>query len=129
MLVSHGETKEDFEELYKFVKKAKIDKLGTFMYSNEDGTPASLLKEQIHHMTKKSRHNKIMGLQKEISKENLKAKIGKSLTALIEHISFDKKYYIGRTYMDVPEEDGVIFIKNDRDLEIRRVYRLQDYRG
>jgi ribosomal protein S12 methylthiotransferase len=114
-----GETKENFEELYDFVKNSQIDKLGTFMYSKEDGTPASLLKDQIHHMTKKSRHDKIMSLQKEISKENLKAKIGKSFIAIIEHMSFDKKYYVGRTYMDVPEEDGVIFIKNDKELEIR----------
>ena len=58
-----GETKEDFEELYNFVKEAKFDKLGCFAYSKEDGTPAARIKEQIHPMTKKSRYNKIMSLQ------------------------------------------------------------------
>lgn len=89
-----GETKEDFEELYEFINAAKFDKLGCFMYSKEDGTPASKLPDQIHYMTKKSRHNKIMTKQKEISKKNLEEKIGKTYEALIENMSFDKKYYI-----------------------------------
>ena len=67
-----GETKEDFEELYNFLNEAKFDKLGCFAYSKEDGTPASRIKEQIHPMTKKSRYNKIMVLQQQVSKENLK---------------------------------------------------------
>lgn len=74
-----GETKEDFEELYEFVQKAKIDKLGCFMYSKEDGTPAAKLKDQIHHSTKKSRHKKIMEIQKTISKQNLENKLRKNI--------------------------------------------------
>ena len=58
-------------------------------------------------MTKKSRRDKIMNLQKGISKENLEKNIGKTYDVLIESTSFDNKYYIGRTYMDVPEEDGI----------------------
>ena len=106
-----GEREEDFEELYEFIRNAKFDKLGCFSYSKEDGTPAARLKEQIHPMTKKSRYNKIMKLQKEISKENLKNKIGKTLEILIEGETFDHKYYIGRSYMDVPEIDGVVYLK------------------
>lgn len=113
-----GETEEDFNELYEFVKKERFDKLGTFMYSKEDGTPAARLKEQIHYMTKKSRHKKIMSLQKKISKENLQEKLGKTYEAIVESTSFDNKYYIGRTYMDVPEEDGVVFIKKDEEIEL-----------
>lgn len=113
-----GETEEDFRELSEFVKKAKFNKLGAFMYSKEDGTPASKLKEQIHHNTKKSRHSKIMKMQKEISRENLEKTIGKTYEVLIEEISFDKKYYVGRTYMDVPEEDGVVFIKKEKEIEL-----------
>ncbi len=107
-----GETKEDFEELYNFIKQEKFDKLGAFSYSKEDGTPASKLKEQIHHQTKKSRYNKIMKLQQEISRNNLKRKIGNTYEVLIEDISFDKKYYIGRSYMDVLDIDGVVFAEN-----------------
>ncbi len=108
-----GETTEDFDKLYEFIKETKFDKLGAFMYSKEDGTPASRLKEQIHPQTKKSRYNKIMKLQQEISKTNLENKIGKTYKTLIEDVSFDGKYYIGRTYMDVPDMDGVVFIENE----------------
>ena len=108
-----GETRENFEELLEFVKTTKFDKLGTFMYSKEDGTPAAKLPEQVHGNTKKSRYNKIMEVQQKISKEILKNKIGNTYKVLIEDMSFDGKYFIGRTMQDVPEEDGLVYIKND----------------
>ena len=107
-----GETEDDFEELYDFVKETKFDKLGAFTYSKEEGTPASRLKEQIHHMTKKSRFNKIMQLQQKISEENETKNIGRELEILVEDITKDKKYYVGRSYMDVPGIDGLAYIKN-----------------
>jgi len=110
-----GETEEDFNKLYEFVKEAKFDRLGAFSYSKEDGTPASKLPNQVHHSTKKSRYNKIMKLQQEISNINQKKKIGKVYETLIESKSFDGKYYIGRTYMDVPDMDGVVYIENKDD--------------
>lgn len=111
-----GEKQEDFNKLYDFVRDTKFDKLGVFMYSKEDGTPAAKLPDQIHPSTKKSRYNKIMKLQQGISKELLKNKIGKIYDTLIESKTFDNKYYIGRTYMDVPDEDGVVYIL-DNDIE------------
>lgn len=110
-----GETKEDFEQLLEFVKQAKFDKLGAFTYSKEEGTPAEKLPNQIHGNTKKSRYNKIMEAQQKISNENLKSKIGKKYEVLIENISFDKQFYIGRTMQDVPEIDGLVYIKNNDD--------------
>lgn len=107
-----GETEEQFGELLEFVKKAKFDKLGTFMYSKEEGTPASRLPEQIHGNTKKARYNKIMKAQKQISLEKQENKIGKTYKVLVEDVSFDGKYFIGRTMQDVPEEDGLVYIKN-----------------
>ena len=107
-----GETNEDFQKLYNFVKETKFDKLGVFMYSKEDGTPAEKLPNQIHGNTKRARYNKIMSLQQEISKQNLKNRIGKQYEVLIENVSFDAKYLIGRTMSDVPEMDGVVYIKN-----------------
>jgi len=112
-----GETESDFLELYEFVKKVKFDKLGTFMYSREEGTPAAKMKNQTHGNTKKSRYNKIMKLQQEISRESLSKQIGQVCEALIEDISFDKKYLIGRTSKDVPEIDGIIYIKYDDSIE------------
>lgn len=112
-----GETKEDFEELYEFLKEAKFDKLGCFAYSKEDGTPAARIKEQIHPMTKKSRYNKIMSLQKEISKQNLEKRIGQQVEVLIEDKTFDGKTYIGRTYMDVPDIDGIAYLNTNKKLQ------------
>lgn len=116
-----GETKENFEELLEFVKDTKFDRLGTFMYSKEEGTPAARLLEQIHGNTKKARYNKIMEAQQKISKEILKNKIGNTYKVLIEDMSFDGKYFIGRTMQDVPEEDGLVYIKNDGKLDERDV--------
>lgn len=106
-----GETESDFEELYDFVKKTKFDKLGVFKYSKEENTPAARMPNQVHYMTKKSRYKKIMSEQKEVSKAKLEEKIGKEMQVLIENVSFDGKYLIGRTKNDVPEEDGIVYIK------------------
>ncbi len=107
-----GETQEDFDELYEFVKETKFDKLGVFMYSKEDGTPAEKLPNQIHGNTKKSRYNKIMQLQQKISRENLEKRVGEEYEVLIENKTFDNKYLIGRTSMDAPEMDGVVYVEN-----------------
>lgn len=106
-----GETKEDFEELYNFVKETKFDRLGAFSYSKEEGTPAEKLPNQIHTNTKKSRYNKIMSLQQQIAIEKQKELIGRKLEVLVETKTFDGKYYVGRSYMDVPDIDGLIYIE------------------
>ncbi len=130
-----GETQENFEELLEFVKKTKFDKLGTFMYSKEEGTPAEKLPNQIHGNTKKSRYKKIMELQQKVSKENMEKKLNKEYEVLIEDISFDGKYYVGRTMQDVPDIDGLIFVKNDGKIKENlinhfinvKVYEINDY--
>lgn len=116
-----GETNEDFKALKEFVQEAKFDKLGTFMYSKEDGTPAEKLPNQVHGNTKKARYNEIMKIQQEISKEIQNHKMGKILKVLIENMSFDGKYYIGRTIQDVPEMDGIVYIKNTLDKKSKEV--------
>ena len=118
-----GEKEEDFNELKEFVTQAKFDKLGTFMYSKEDGTPASKLPEQIHGNTKKLRYNKIMKIQQKISNEKLKEKIGQEIEVLVEDITTDKKFLIGRTKQDVPEEDGIIYIKNNNQENILNTFK------
>lgn len=112
-----GETKKDFEELYHFVEETKFDKLGAFSYSKEEGTAAYSLPEQVHVATKKSRYNKIMELQKQISKENLENKIGTKVEVMIEGEAQKGRYYFGRSYMDAPEIDGVIYIPNNQELK------------
>ena len=116
-----GETKKDFEELYQFLKEARFDKLGAFSYSKEEGTAAYSLAGQVHPSTKKSRYNKIMELQKQISKENLENKIEKEVEVMIEGLTKKGKYYFGRSYMDAPEIDGVIYIPNNQELKIGEI--------
>ena len=113
-----GETQENFEELYNFLKEAKFDKLGAFMYSKEEGTAAEKMPNQVHPSTKKSRYNKIMKLQQEISRQNLQNKIGTVQKVRIDGITKNQKFYVGRSYMDVPEIDGVVYIKNTTKLEL-----------
>ena len=72
---------------------------------------------QIHYKTKITRQNKIMNLQKDISKNKLKANIGKEFLVLVENVSFDRKYLIGRMSIDVPEEDGIVYIKRTKENE------------
>ena len=107
-----GETEEDFNKLYEFVKKGYFDKLGVFTYSKEDGTPAARLKEQIHPATKKKRYNLIMSVAKDISAEKLKSYIGKEYNVLVEDTTFDHKFCLGRSYMDIPDTDGMVIIKD-----------------
>ena len=108
-----GETNSNFEELLEFVKQTKFDRLGAFTYSKEEGTPSAKFENQIHGNTKKSRYNKVMKEQQKIVNEKLKNKVGKEEKVLIEDISFDKKYFIGRTMQDAPDIDGLIYIKNE----------------
>lgn len=107
-----GETEGDFNKLYEFVKKGYFDKLGVFTYSKEDGTPAARLKEQIHPATKKKRYNLIMSVAKDISAEKLKSYIGKEYKVLVEDTTFDHKFCVGRSYMDIPDTDGMVIIKD-----------------
>ena len=113
-----GETNDDFDKLYDFIKEAKFDRLGAFSYSKEEGTSASKMPNQVHPSTKRSRYNKIMNIQKEISEKLQKNMIGKELEVLIETKTFDNKYFVGRSYREVPEIDGVIYVKmTDKSLE------------
>lgn len=116
-----GETEQNFKELQEFIKFARFDKLGAFMYSREEGTPAEKLPNQVHGNTKKSRYNRIMQEQKEISKSNQEKKIGKKITVLVEDMSFDGSYFVGRSFQDVPEIDGVVYIKNDGNRKLEGV--------
>ena len=107
-----GETNEDFEELMDFIELAKFDNLGAFMYSKEEGTPAASFKNQIHGNTKKSRYNKLMQKQQEIVRKKLEEQIQKQDTVLVEDISFDSKFLIGRTKNQAPDIDGITYIIN-----------------
>ena len=106
-----GETEVDFNELCEFVKESRFDRLGAFAYSAEDGTPAAKFNNQVDEDIKNSRRDTIMEIQQSVSLSNLEKKIGNVYECLIENITEDGEYYIARSYMDVPSEDGVIYVK------------------
>ena len=105
-----GETEKDFNELCEFVKESKFDRLGAFSYSAEDGTPAAKFPNQIEEDIKIFRRNTVMEIQQNVSLNNLKSKVGNIYECIIENITDDGDY-IARSYMDVPSEDGVIYVK------------------
>lgn len=112
-----GETDEDFIDLYKFVESIKLDKVGVFSYSREEDTPAYYFENQVDEETKTYRRNKIMELQQGISYSINKHKIGETYKTLVEEY-FDKNVYMGRTYMDSPDIDGIVYINSNEELKL-----------
>lgn len=112
-----GETDKDFDELYDFIKEIKFDRLGVFTYSQEEDTPAYNLPNQVPKHIKETRKDKIMELQKNISEDIMYTKVGKSFTVLIEEI-VDDNTYIGRSYMDSPDIDGVVYVNSSNDIDL-----------
>ncbi len=111
-----GETEEDFQILYDFVKEMRFDRLGVFTYSKEEGTPAALFEDQIDEKTKIKRRDAIMALQHGISSELTAKKVGKTMKVLIEGKITDEDVYIGRTYQDAPDIDGEVFVEYEGEL-------------
>jgi len=105
-----GETDEEFDALYDFVKKIEFDRLGVFAYSKEEGTPAAIMSGQVAEEIKEERKNKIMQLQQEISLRKNQALLGKDFEVIIEK-EIEPNLYEARSYRDVPEIDGIIYVK------------------
>lgn len=118
-----GESKKDFDELYDFIEDIKFDKLGVFSYSKEENTPAYDMDKQVAQTIKQERIDKIMDLQKNISETLMKNKIGLELAVLIEEIA-EKGLYVGRSYMDSPDIDGVVYVNSDKALEFGEFYNV-----
>lgn len=112
-----GETEEEFQDLLKGIKELKFDRLGVFAYSQEDGTPAAKMKGQLDEQEKQRRAQIAMELQAKISEENAKKRIGRKCTALIEY-PVDEGVYAARTYAEVPEIDGLFYVKSPKELII-----------
>jgi ribosomal protein S12 methylthiotransferase len=113
-----GETEKRFENLLDFVSKVKFDWLGAFTFSREEDTPAALFSEQVPEEIKQDRYDRLMSLQTEISLENKKKWLGKTINVLIEgKSSSNPEYFIGRSQFHAPDVDGVVFIKA-RDLKV-----------
>ena len=111
-----GETEEQHEELAEFVDEMEFDRLGVFTYSPEEGTPAASMQDQIDEEVKEERQAELMELQQEIAFDNAEGMVGREVLVMIEGKVAEENAYVGRTYRDAPNVDGLIFINTDEEL-------------
>jgi ribosomal protein S12 methylthiotransferase len=107
------ETDDDHQELLDFVREMHFERLGVFEYSKEEGTPAAKMHGQIPARVKKKRRKELMKLQQELAFEKAGTMIGRTLLVLIEGKATEEEdVYVGRTYMDAPDVDGLFFLQS-----------------
>lgn len=111
-----GETQEQHEELKDFVDEMEFDRLGVFTYSPEEDTPAATMTAQIPEEVKEERQAELMELQQEIAFDLAEDMVGREVLVMIEGKVADENAYVGRTYKDAPNVDGLIFINTDEEL-------------
>ena len=112
-----GETRGEFEELKQFVQDVKFDRLGVFAFSQEEGTPAAKMKDQIEEQEKENRRAEIMNIQQAVSFEKNQSFLNQTVEVLIEE-EVEQGGYVGRSKRDMVEIDGVVYVHTDRELEI-----------
>ncbi|MDE6565933.1 MAG: 30S ribosomal protein S12 methylthiotransferase RimO, partial [Clostridia bacterium] len=120
-----GETEEDFNTLYEFVKRNRFDKCGFFAYSREDGTAAYNFENQIDEEIKQERVSKLYSLQEEIMCEKANAMIGKTVTVMYEEVDFDNQCFVGRMAEDAPEIDRLVYFTADKMVDIGEIYKIK----
>ena len=112
-----GETPQDFVELFSFVQEQRFEKMGVFVYSREEGTPAYTMPNQVPDRVKKKRLHTLMQVQQEISKELQEKRMGETFKVMIDEASKEEKdIYLGRSQYDAPEVDGVVFVHSSQRL-------------
>ena len=126
-----GETEEEFEDLYQFVKDVKFDRMGAFEYSREKGTYSDKLKGHLSEKVKRERRDRLMKLQQQISFENNEKYIGSTIKCIVEGYT-DDGIVILRSEHDAPEIDGVVYAKSNEpvvpgDIEEVKITRADEY--
>lgn len=111
-----GETQEQHEELMDFVDQMEFDRLGVFTYSPEEDTPAAGMQDQIPEEVKEERQAELMELQQEIAFDKAEDMVGREVLVMIEGKVADENAYVGRTYRDAPNVDGLIFVNTGETL-------------
>ena len=112
-----GETEEEFADLQKFVEEMRFDRLGVFCYSQEEGTPAAKMENQIDEEVKEERQRIIMDIQKNIAASLCQQEVGKTLEVLVEGKLPEENVYCGRTRWDAPDIDGMVFFHAEEEAE------------
>lgn len=111
-----GETDVDHEEVMQFIDECEFDRLGVFTYSREEDTVAAQMPDQIDEEIKEKYRDELMQLQQEISADRSAAMIGRIVRVMIEGFIPEDNTYVGRSYKDAPNVDGLVFIECDREL-------------
>jgi ribosomal protein S12 methylthiotransferase len=120
-----GETQENFEELLQFIAEQKFDRVGCFQYSPEENTPGGKMEHQVDGETKQKRHDAIMEVQQNISREKHKAFIGKTIEVVVEGLSEETDLLLqGRNSQQAPDIDGVVLI-NDGQAKIGEFVKVK----
>jgi len=119
-----GETQEQFDLLKSFIKDKKLDYVGFFAYSKEEGTPASKLKDQIDDTIKDNRVKELYDLQNSILDAKNRSLIGKTVEVVYEEIDYDKQMFVGRTSTQCPDIDNVVLFTSDFEVEIGEKYKI-----
>ena len=119
-----GETPDEHELLLDTLAELRLDHVGVFTYSQEEGTPAATFDDQIDDETKNERLEDIMLLQQDISAEKLESYIDKEFDVIIDGYLSDDDVYVARSYMDAPDIDGMIFIDSDKELISGEIVRV-----
>lgn len=112
-----GETEEDFQLLLDFLKEAQLDRVGCFKFSPVEGAVATAMPDQVPEDVKEERFHRFMQLQQQISAARLQQKIGQTLSVIVDEI--DEDGIIGRSMADAPEIDGVVYVENRSNLEVK----------
>lgn len=118
-----GERQEDFMELKDFVEEFKFENLGVFKYSQEEGTAASKMEDQILDEIKETRREELMKIQQDIVKNVNAGKVNKVYKVIVDN--FNGEYYIGRNYEMLPEIDGAIYFKCDKILSVGEMVNVK----
>lgn len=111
-----GETDVDHEEVMQFIDECEFDRLGVFTYSREEDTVAAQMPDQIDEEIKEKYRDELMQLQQEISADRSAAMIGRIVRVMIEGFIPEDNTYVGRSYKDAPNVDGLVFVECDREL-------------
>lgn len=111
-----GETEEEFQDLMQFVQEMQFDRLGVFSYSQEEGTVAAQMENQIPDEVKESRREAVMQVQKDIAAALCEKEVGRVLEVLVEGKLPEEEIYCGRTRRDAPDIDGLVFISGEEEL-------------
>ncbi|OCG23793.1 ribosomal protein S12 methylthiotransferase [Gilliamella sp. App2-1] len=117
-----GETDQDFELLLEFLSQAQLDRVGCFPYSPVEGAVANELANQIPETIKQERFDRFMQLQQTISTQKLQAKIGKTLSVIIDEV--DEEGAIGRSMADAPEIDGVVYLNEENQVHVGDIVQV-----